>query len=191
MRLASFLIAAVFAMTAAVSAEDYNGYETPPYTVIESLDGAEVRQYGAHVLAQVQVQGGRTMAANRGFRTLANYIFGGNAQGAKIAMTTPVAQSRTGETWVVSFMMPAKYTLDNLPTAQTDTITFTQKPGDRQIVRRFSGVVSGRLDGQESQLRAIADAAGKSVTGSVKYYFYDDPLTLPWNRRNEVAFSLR
>jgi hypothetical protein len=35
--------------------------------------------------------------------------------GEKMAMTVPVAQTPVGEAWVVSFMMPARYTMDSLP----------------------------------------------------------------------------
>ena len=28
------------------------------------------------------------------------------------------------------------------------------------------------------------------MTGGPRFYYYDDPFTLPFNRRNEVAFTL-
>ncbi len=172
-------------------AQEYRGYEMPPYRVVKTMDGAEVRQYGPHLLAEVRVSGSRSSAANRGFRTLANYIFGGNAKGEKIAMTVPVAQTKIGDGWVVSFMMPSRYTRATLPKAQTDAIRFLDQTGDLQIVRSFSGIVGGKLPAQTDALRKIADQAGLQITGSPKYYFYDDPFTAPWKRRNEVAFSLK
>lgn len=98
--------------TGAGAEETHKGYEMPPYTV-EWQDGArEIRSYGPHLLAEVKVSGSRSGAIQKGFRVLAGYIFGGNATGEKIAMTVPVAQTPEagGETWVVSFMMPARYT---------------------------------------------------------------------------------
>ena len=180
-----------FTTQSAIADTDYRGYEMPPYKVVQTLNGAEIRQYGPHLLAEVRVSGSRPQAANKGFRVLANYIFGGNAEGEKIAMTVPVAQTKDGDVWTVSFMMPSKFTRATLPTAQTDAIKFIDKPGDTQIVRQFSGRVGAKLPEQTASLKKIAAASGKAVTGSPKYYFYDDPFTAPWKRRNEVAFSIK
>ena len=41
--------------------------------------------------------------------------------------------------------------------------------------------------------RKLADwakAQGLTLTSPPRYYFYDGPMTLPWNRRYEVAFTL-
>ncbi len=190
MRKTAAALAGLLVMGTVSVSDTYNGYEIPPYSVVKSIGAAELRDYGPHVVARVTVEGGRAMAANRGFRTLANYIFGGNGTGEKIAMTAPVAQEPTGDQWTVSFMMPAQYTMDTLPTAQTQQITFVQKQGDRQLVLQFSGLVTGRLDSKGEELLAIAQQAGLQATGPVRYYFYDDPLTAPWNRRNEVAVSV-
>jgi hypothetical protein len=44
---------------------------------------------------------------------------------------------------------------------------------------------------KEADLRAIAAANGLELGAGPMHYFYDAPFTLPWNRRNEVAFHLR
>ena len=124
-----------------VMAEDtHKGYEMPPYTV-EATDGArEIRSYGPHLLAEVKVSGNRQGAIQAGFRVLAGYIFGGNESGEKIAMTVPVAQTPEGDSWTVSFMMPARFTKDTLPTPRSDAIRFVEAPPSRQVVDRFSGL---------------------------------------------------
>ena len=118
----------------------HKGYEMPPYTVEWSEGDREIRAYGPHLLAEVNVVGGRTGAIQAGFRMLAGYIFGGNATGEKIAMTVPVAQTAQGETWIVSFMMPARYTTETLPVPRSDAIRFVQAGPSRQLVERFSGL---------------------------------------------------
>ena len=45
---------------------------------------------------------------------LAGYIFGGNDKEEKIAMTSPVAMSLKDSTTML-FLVPKKYTRDNLP----------------------------------------------------------------------------
>ena len=181
--------------TGARAEETHKGYEMPPYTV-EWQDGArEIRTYGPHLLAEVKVNGSRSGAIQKGFRVLAGYIFGGNATGEKIAMTVPVAQTpdpATGESWVVSFMVPARYTTETLPAPRTDAIRFVEAGPSRQLVERFSGLpgTEGLADRAEA-LRAWAKAQGYEILAGPHYYFYDAPLTLPWKRRNEVAFTLR
>jgi SOUL heme-binding protein len=178
--------------TAAVAEATHKGYEMPPYTV-ELTDGArEVRDYGPHLLAEVKVSGSRNTAIQTGFRLLAGYIFGGNAAGEKIAMTVPVAQTPDGDDWTVSFMMPARFTKDSLPAPKSDAIRFVKVPAARQVVQRFSGIpTTAKLDALAAALKSWAEAEGLTILAGPHFYFYDAPMTLPWNRRNEVAFTIR
>ena len=185
----------VMAGTAGAEAT-HKGYEMPPYSV-EWYEGArEIRTYGPHLLAEVKVTGSRSGAIQKGFRMLAGYIFGGNATGETIAMTVPVAQTpdatSEGEAWVVSFMMPARFTTETLPAPRDGRIRFVPVGPSRQLVERFSGIpgTEGLADRAEA-LRDWAKAQGHEVVAGPHYYFYDAPLTLPWNRRNEVAFTIR
>ena len=182
------------AMTEATKAgaETYRDNEMPPYTV-ESSDGArEIRAYGAHLLAEVTVSGSRRDAIGTGFSMLAGYIFGGNAGGEKVSMTVPVAQSSKGSGWTVSFMMPRAYTLQTLPRPKDGRIRFVTAPPSRQLTERFSGLADTEgLEARAAALRIWAQAQGMTIADGPHYYFYDGPMTLPWNRRNEVAFTLR
>lgn len=184
----------------------HKGYETPGYTV-ERADGAvELRRYGGHIAAQVVISGSRSAAIGSGFRVLAGYIFGKNAAKAKvamtvpvaqapsetIAMTTPVTQAGTDGAWVVQFMMPGAYTLDTLPEPLDPSVRFVTVPGSRQAVLQFSGLPqTAALAQKERELRAWAKANRVTLDAGPFYYFYDSPMTLPWNRRNEVAFRLK
>ncbi len=190
----------------AAEADIYKDHETPAYRV-ESQEGAiEVREYGGEIVAEVTVSGDRRSAINRGFRILAGYIFGGNSASDKIAMTTPVAQSAQPESiemtspvaqsgsegaWTIRFMMPSKYTLETLPEPRNESIRFRRTDPQRQIVLRFSGAPSeATLAERVAELRSAAEARGLSIAGDPVFYFYDSPFTLPWKRRNEVAFRL-
>ncbi len=187
-------------------ADTYHANETPKYTV-ERTDGAmELRLYAPRLMAEVTVKGSRSSAISSGFRVLAGYIFGANTSGAKVAMTTPVTQA-PGETlamttpvtqmgrdgsWVVQFMMPASYTLATLPKPKDDQIRFVSVPAVHQAVVTFSGFASERtLQAHEGTLRSWARGQALNVTAGPFYYFYDPPWTLPWNRRNEVAFNVQ
>lgn len=205
-RLLTSIITGLGLMSSQAAAEDtYNGYEAPPYTVESQIGDAEIRAYQPHLIAEVTVQGAQSQALRRGFSELAGYIFGGNTTAAsvemttpvtqrpseKIAMTTPVTQTGDGDIWTVSFTMPRAYTRDTLPVPNTNTIRFVQTSPTRQIVLRFSGLAgTDKLAEQDAILQSIAATAGVALGDGPFYSFYDDPLTLPWNRRNEVAYVI-
>ncbi len=187
-------------------ADTYKSSETPKYTV-DRVDGAiEVRDYAPRIMAEVSVTGSRSAAINAGFRELAAYIFGANEGGAKVAMTSPVVQV-PGETiamttpvtqmgrdgnWLVQFMMPSEYTLATLPRPKDDHIRLVPIAGNRQVTLRFSGLAGESvLAAKEGELRSWARGQAFTVKAGPFYYFYDPPWTLPWNRRNEVAFVVQ
>ncbi len=183
----------VMAGTAMADVQTHKGYEMPPYTVESVADGVELRRYGPHVVAEVTVTGDRSTAIGRGFRALAGYIFGGNADGEKIAMTVPVAQTPTGgDRWTVQFTMPGAYSVETLPAPRNPAVKLRQVAGDRQAVVVFSGLPqTADLDARAAKLRGWIGAQGLTITTGPHYQFYDAPLTLPWRRRNEVSFSVK
>jgi SOUL heme-binding protein len=88
--------------------------------------------------------------------------------------------------------MPSRFTKDTLPTPRTDAIRFVEAPPSRQVVDRFSGLpATDDLADRAKALRTWAEGEGLTITAGPHYYFYDAPMTLPWNRRNEVAFTIR
>lgn len=189
---AAALAAGMMAMAASAGAQTHKGYEMPPH-VVEAAEGArEMRRYGPHVLAEVRVAGDRAAAISTGFSLLAGYIFGGNAARQRIAMTVPVTQTDEGAFWTVSFMMPAGFTPETLPAPNDDRIRFVTAKGGRQVVERFSGRPdTADMAARAAALRTWAEARGLTVTDGPHYHFYDAPMTLPTNRRNEVAWSVR
>jgi hypothetical protein len=204
--LALGLASGPMAVELAMAQSYYKTTETPAYVVERSDGSIEIRAYGPRLMAEVTVSGSQAQAINAGFRVLAGYIFGGNDGGAKVAMTTPVTQvpgdtiamttpvtqmARDG-TWLVQFMMPSEYTLDTLPRARDPNIRFVTVPANRQIVLRFSGTAGAKvLEAKEGELRSWARGQALPVAAGPFFYFYDAPMTLPWNRRNEVAFTLQ
>lgn len=72
--------------------------EEPKYEVLSSQGNFELRRYPAFVVAETTVEGDLAAASGKGFRAIADYIFGNNraqtpaadATSEKIAMTAPV-----------------------------------------------------------------------------------------------------
>jgi hypothetical protein len=72
----------------------------------------------------------------------------------RIAMTTPVGQRRAEGGWVVSFVMPASYTMEALPVPEQSDVTLRQEPERRMAAVRYSGFwsESGYLRNKRSAL---------------------------------------
>lgn len=72
--------------------------EEPKFEVLSQHDSIELRRYPAFVVAETTVEGDMDAASGKGFRAIADYIFGNNqsvvpspdAASEKIAMTAPV-----------------------------------------------------------------------------------------------------
>jgi hypothetical protein len=193
MALVALLVGAgMAAMAQAETGQSFKGYEMPPHVVERTFGARELRRYGPHLVAEVTVAGDRSTAIGRGFSMLAGYIFGGNDSGARVAMTVPVAQSPVeGDKWQVRFMMPAAHTRQTLPVPRDAAIRLVDVPGALQVVERFSGLPrTADLEARADALKGWAAAQGLTVLAGPHYYFYDAPMTLPWNRRNEVAFTV-
>ena len=166
--------------------------EEPEYQMEKAWDAEqiEIRAYAARVMAVTDM----AEDPNGGFRVLAGYIFGGNAEEQKIAMTAPVQQSMAGEK-EMAFMIPAEYALEDLPEPEDQRVSFREAPAYTAAVIQFSGWASAdKADENWQQLRQFLIAEGIDITGEPTLNQYNPPWTLPFMRRNEiivpVAFPL-
>ncbi len=180
--------------------------ETPDHEVIVKDGKFEIRAYEPKILAEVEVTGSMRQAGNSGFEPLAGYIFGDNTArtkidmtapvtrtpSQKIDMTAPVTQTPSGEdSWIVSFVMPDKWTMDTLPVPNNEDVTLREVPGEMLATVRFSG--AGRMETQIEQREALTDwidEQGYEITGPVRYAGYDAPWKPAPLKRNEVMFPV-
>lgn len=203
MRLAAFLIA-----LAALGAAPVMAAEEPAHTVIERVGDIEIREYAPMIVAEVEVRGDQTSASNRGFRPLADYIFGANtprreiamtapvtarpSEGQEIAMTAPVT-ARPGEDglWTVAFVMPAEWTLETLPRPEDPAVTLREVEAKRVAVIAFSGGRDARrFAAREAELGAFLEARGLTPAAAPVYAYYSPPWIPPPFRRNEIWIEL-
>ena len=108
-------------------------------------------------------------------------------------MTAPVIQSTSDrkESFTVSFSMPSKYQVDNLPKSKNSEIFFEKLGSYRAAVVRFSGRANEKLlDLKSNELRQWIEANGYSSASTAKYLFYNDPSTPGFLRRNEVMIII-
>lgn len=185
--------------------------KTPDYTVLEKTNSIELRQYQPMLIAEVTVSGDRDTAASRGFKLLADFIFGNNQashqKSEKISMTAPVLQKRnqkiamtapvmqtetTADTWQVQFVMPKQYTLESLPKPNNKAVTIKTVPARKMLVIRFSGTSTmSNLKKHQALLMQYIEQHKIKTNGEFEYAFYNPPWTLPFMRRNEVMIKIK
>jgi SOUL heme-binding protein len=187
-----------------------SGTEEPAYTAERLIDGVEIRWYGARIAAETTVEADEEASRSAGFRRLAAYIFGGNHQdrriamtapvseqaardtGQKIAMTAPVAQSSRGEQgWTIRSFMPAKWTVDSLPTPDDERVRIVTLPAESVAVLRFTSDRGAHAIAKHTrQVLDTLRATGFEPCGEPTTWLYDPPWTVPFRRRDEIAIPI-
>lgn len=183
--------------------------EEPEFTSIEKKDSFEIREYQSKLIAQVLVTGTFDSASNKGFRLLADFIFGNNKtnegskkidmtapvitrdSSEKIDMTAPVISEGSERGWLISFNMPKQYTKETLPIPNNAEVKIIEVSAERYAVITFSGLVRERkysemlaLLNEEIKKRNL-DPIGVPILAR-----YNPPWTLPFLRRNELMLRL-
>ena len=180
--------------------------EIPKYQVLKSEESIEIRLYEPMIIAEVKVEGDRDEGSQQaGFRLIADYIFGNNKvkkdiamtapveqqKSQKIAMTAPVEQQSADGLWIIRFVMPSEYNLEDLPKPNNDKVDLKEIEEKKFIVIQFSGRISDKnIKKHEKKLMDYIKENDITAAGSAKYAFYNPPWTLPFLRRNEVMFEI-
>ena len=193
--------------------------EEPHYDVIVSHSPFEVRHYTPTLIAQTVVDGDMDTASSKGFRLIADFIFGNNLavgsdQAAKIAMTAPVTvepqsskiamtapvtvEPQSSDTsvaganqWRIHFVMPSQYTLANIPKPKNSAVTLHELPRKYMVVHRYSGFnTQARVQEKTDDALAWAKQQSLKVVGTPQLSRYDPPWTLPMFRRNEIMVEV-
>ena len=157
------------------------------------------------IVAEVDMPGERRDAIGKGFRIIADYIFGNNTaaqkvpmtapvtqqDSEKIAMTAPVTQQGDGSTWRVRFIMPSSYTMETLPKPHNPAVKLKEIPAKRYAVIRFLGMATeDSLKRRSKELNEWVSTTNLTPLSAPIYAFYNPPWTLPFLRRNEVMIEI-
>lgn len=193
--------------------------EEPAYDTIVSQAPFELRHYASTLIAQTVVNGDMDAASSKGFRLIADYIFGNNlaadtGQAAKIAMTAPVTMApqsakiamtapvtiepQSGDSslaaahaWRIHFVMPRQYTMANIPKPNNSAVTLHELPRQYMVVHRYSGFNTlARVQEKTKGTLAWAKQQSLQVIGTPQLSRYDPPWTLPMFRRNEIMVEV-
>jgi hypothetical protein len=187
----NYYLSIVSIILAVLSMPAYSDIEIPNYKVIEKEKPFEIRLYESMIIAEVTVDANRKKSATKGFKLLADYIFGSNQSQTDIAMTAPVQQQQSEESWIVSFVMPSSFSMDSIPTPTNNLVTIKQVPQKTYAVIQFSGWNTDRnVFKNEKRLREFLRKNNLNSIGNPTFAFYDPPFKLPMFRRNEVMLEV-
>ena len=193
--------------------------EEPKYEVVTADAQFEVRHYVPILIAETIVEGDMDAASSKGFRLIADFIFGNNQQSdsdkkAKIAMTAPVTvepqsskiamtapvtvepqaaetSMKTAKTWRINFVMPSQYTLATIPKQKNNAVTLREVPSKYFIVHKYSGFNTiSRVQSKTDEAVEWATKRSYKIIGIPQLSRYDPPWTLPMFRRNEIMIEI-
>ena len=172
------------------------GVSEPPYTLVKNEPPFEVRDYGVLTVAETVIDGDFDVAGSLGFRRVAGYIFGKNqnakGESEKIAMTAPVTMEAQNQQWRMHFVMPQGMALSSLPKPVDASVQLRELPAQRMAAVRFSGLTTAASIERQTQL--LKDWLARNnleFEDRPQLARYNDPFTLPWNRRNEILIPLK
>ena len=183
--------------------------EEPTFTISDQEASFEIRQYEPMIIAEVIVAGTRDEASNKGFRMIADFIFGNNEASSKesqkiamtapvtiepekIAMTAPVTTDQASDKgWRVQFVMPKQYTMETLPKPKNPLVHIKEVTGKRYAVMKFSGFNNQeKIENNTQQLREWIEVKRLHAIGQPQLARYNPPWTLPPWRRNEILIEI-
>jgi len=180
--------------------------EEAPYIVLVQDGNIQIRQYQDIVVAQTVVDASYEKSSSIAFNRLAGYIFGNNktkqkiamtapvlqeTDNVKLAMTAPVLQQKSGDKWIMSFVMPSSYTLDTLPEPVDPAIILKEFKAKKVAVISYTGHLSeAGIVENAKKLQAWLDENGYKAVSASRSAGYDPPWTIPFLRRNEVHIDI-
>jgi hypothetical protein len=182
--------AAVIGLTVGITSMMTRKIETPKYTVLHTIDGIEIRRYPKMTIARTRVSGpSMDQNGSSGFRSVANYIFGGNERNQKISMTAPVVMD-LNDSASLYFVLPSKFALDQLPKPNSSSVQISELGPTTMAVVRFSGFsTDAKISAQCAVVQRFAEEHKLLHKSEFQYMGYN----APWDvvgRRNEVALTV-
>lgn len=192
-----------------------NGVERPKYSVLQKKGGYEIREYDPYIVAKTSMFGSFGRSLNQGFGIIANYIFGNNVRARsamteevspgsspeitneKIPMTAPVLSEKRTDLeiqgkYVISFVMPSKYTLGTLPVPRDNRVELSLVKRHIAAAIKFSGYATERrvLNIRQQLIQMLARDGIEAKPG-YKVAQYDPPFTFPLMKKNEGIIDLQ
>jgi hypothetical protein len=167
--------------------------DEPAYRRERKIRDFEIRAYEPRVEARVRIPTHNfDEARDRGFRRLASFLFGANATREKLAMTAPVLMSAYSGGYEMSFVMPAKRSINSLPLPDDPSIHLVEIPATRVAVHTYRGgsYDSDTVVDHTRELLRRVSRAGLRAAGRPTFAGFDPPWTATSLRRTEFWVEL-
>ena len=199
-----FLIFSLFFLFLGCSAVGIrSGTEQLGYTVVDKEGSFEIREYDNFLVAEtIMGESHSKDSSSNGFRKLFKYISGDNsivssekiedeASSMKIAMTAPVFMEPDRSQWKMSFVLPNKYNLQNVPIPNNSEVTVKEVKSKRMVVYTFSGNFDfENIEKQKGKLQDWVTKKNLKTKNGFSYAGYDPPWTVPSLRKNEILIEV-
>lgn len=165
--------------------------ERQSFKVVKAFSTIEIRFYPKAIMASVtSPSGSYTGNSSDNFRKLAGYIFGGNQSSNKIAMTAPVYMEKDANANKMSFVMPAEYSMEQLPVPQDSSIELHYSEEGYFAAIKFGGYANEKtIQQKEKDLKSELAANGIQFNGKFYYLGYNAPWDVV-NRENEIIVKI-
>jgi len=162
--------------------------EKASYKVIIKEGNFEVRLYEPMI---VLVSQENDLKGTSGFNQLFNYISGRNKESRKIAMTAPVINNLDDEQFTIAFVMPKKYSLEELPQPLHSELQFKEIPGRHVATISFSGNINQEIiEKKKNELMEWLKEKQITAIGSIELARYNPPFIPGLFKRNELLVEV-
>jgi hypothetical protein len=185
------VLLAAYTLFQSFMARETERTERQRYTLLYSEGDFEIRHYPSATVATMRSSAkSYRELSGPGFRKIAGYIFGDNASGEKIAMTSPVHMSIGEKGSSMSFVMPSGHDLSNLPSPNDPDVKLERTTDEHVAAIRFSGYASDEaIRKNVERLESILKQKGIRSLGNHRYLGYNPPYQVV-GRRNEVVVTI-
>jgi hypothetical protein len=165
--------------------------ERQKYRVVLKDAELEIRFYPEATMATIYSNASNYKGvASSGFRKLAGFIFGGNEQKTGISMTAPVRMNMTEKGSEMSFVMPEKYDVTNLPKPNDKSILIHKSPPQYVAVIVFGGYASDeKISLYKQKLTEILNKRNIKISGDYNFLGYNAPYQFI-ARTNEITIPI-
>ncbi|MFB1039694.1 MAG: heme-binding protein [Polaribacter sp.] len=170
------------------SSKSIEGYK---YSIIKTYKDFEIRTYQASLFTSVKIHTyNYKQASSKGFSILGGYVFGKNENKEQIPMTSPVAMTLEKKEMTMLFLVPEKFTKENLPKPENTNIEFIEIPEKKMAAITFSGWASDeKIEKYKLLLIKLLDENGIKYANKFSVLGYNPPYEVLF-RRNEIIVEL-
>ena len=168
-----------------------NRIEGYKYSIIKTYKDFEIRIYEASLFTLVKINTDNyKQASSKGFSILGGYIFGKNENKEQIPMTSPVAMTLEKKEMTMLFLVPERFTKENLPKPENTKIEFIEMPEKKMAAVTFSGwAIDKKIEKYKLLLIKLLDEKGIKYANKFSVLGYNPPYEILF-RRNEIIVEL-